>query len=318
MSKFFNKDSSDSESEDEKPFVFWKDKVGSHCKAPAAAVAGTARPKVSQPEEDQKPKSKKDAAVSRIQDQEKCVRNKLKNLDFVAVSSEFKLLLQLLEKHKSHMDRPPASYIKLLYDMDTKVRVAASDKQVLKTMWKKNASALQVLKKQVKSGIDNHKVLFDEYQKVANAKSESEGSSDSGDGEEESEEESEESDDSDSDERIVGRTLAGLPGTSWESAAAQVSGIDVVTRRHEVMRAGTRNVGWRQGGARAFSLSQRKEGCGLGKILLNSTKEAHSWHPSHLRTSKPNQFMLFASACDWDDDSESLCERKNYERKQVS
>jgi translation initiation factor 3 subunit C len=193
-SKFFNKDSSGSESEDEKPAPAAV--PAAFAKAPAASNV-SAKPKVSQPEEDQKPKSKKDAAVSQIQDQEKCVRNKLKNLDWDAVSSEFKLLLQLVEKHKTQMDRPPPSYIKLLYDLDTKVRVAASDKQALKTMSKKNASALQVLKKQVKSGTDNHKDLFDEYAK-APAKSESEGSSDSDDSddsEEESEEESEESDD---------------------------------------------------------------------------------------------------------------------------
>ncbi len=193
-SKFFNKDSSGSESEDEKPAPAVP---AAFAKAPVAASAGYSKPKVSQPEEDQKPKSKRDAAVSQIQDQEKCVRNKLKNLDWDAVSSEFKLLLQLVERHKTQMDRPPATYIKLLYDLDTKVRVAASDKQALKTMSKKNASALQVLKKQVKTGTDNHKDLFDEYSN-APAKSESEDSNDSEDSDEESEEESdEESEDSD-------------------------------------------------------------------------------------------------------------------------
>ena len=194
-SKFFNKDSSGSESEDEKPAP---PVPAAFAKAPAASSGGAARPKISQPEEDQKPKSKKDAAVSQIQDQEKCVRNKLKNQDWDAVSSEFKLLLQLVEKHKTQMDRPPATYIRLLYDLDTKVRVAASDKQALKTMSKKNASALQVLKKQVKTGADNHKDLFDEYSK-APAKSESEGSSDSDDNEDSEEESEEESEDSEED-----------------------------------------------------------------------------------------------------------------------
>ena len=187
---------SSSESEDDKaplpvPAAF-------ALKAPAASSGGAAKPKVSQPEEDQKPKSKKDAAVNQIQDQDKCVRNKLKNQDWDAVSSEFKLLLQLVEKHKTQMDRPPQTYIRLLYDLDTKVRAAASDKQALKTMSKKNASALQVLKKQVKLGVDNHRDLFDEYSK-APAQSESEDSSDSDDSEEEeeSEEESEEEEDSD-------------------------------------------------------------------------------------------------------------------------
>jgi translation initiation factor 3 subunit C len=194
-SKFFNKDSSGSESEDEKPAL---PVPSAFAKAPAASSGGAAKPKVSQPEEDQKPKSKKDAAVSQIQEQEKCVRNKLKNQDWDAVSSEFKLLLQLVEKHKTQMDRPPATYIRLLYDLDTKVRVAASDKQALKTMSKKNASGLQVLKKQVKTGADNHKDLFDEYSQNP-AKSESEGSSDSDDSEESEEESDEESESSEDD-----------------------------------------------------------------------------------------------------------------------
>jgi translation initiation factor 3 subunit C len=58
---------------------------------------------------------------------------------------------------------------------------------------------LQVLKKQIKTGTDNHKDLFDEYSK-APAKSESEGSSDSDDSEEESEEESDEEDSGESDD----------------------------------------------------------------------------------------------------------------------
>jgi len=54
------------------------------------------------------------------------------------------------------------------------------------------------------------------------------------------------------------------------------------------------------------------------KVQRQTAQKAHSWQPSHLVTSNSHHIVPFASACDWDDDSESHYERMNYERKQVS
>ena len=59
----------------------------------------------------------------------------------------------------------PGSFVELLDDLDTELRVTACDKKSFRAMSKSNAGAFQVLKSQVKTALENHRDIIDECKK---------------------------------------------------------------------------------------------------------------------------------------------------------
>lgn len=126
--------------------------------ATEAAVKST---RVGTPQEDRD----RNAILSRIQDQELCVRSKMQNLQWQDVRREFDSLLRLVDE-LGMIVCLPASYIKLLDDLDTKLRVTECDKKSFRAMSKPNAGAFQALKTQVQTALkpfslDNHRDIID-------------------------------------------------------------------------------------------------------------------------------------------------------------
>ncbi len=100
------------------------------------------------PQEDRE----RNATLIRIQDQELCVRSEMQNLQWQDVRREFDSLLRLVDELGMTVCLP-ASYVKLLDDLDTKLRVIECDKKSFRGMSKPNAGAFQVLKTQVKTAL---------------------------------------------------------------------------------------------------------------------------------------------------------------------
>ncbi len=97
------------------------------------------------------------AALNRIQDQLLCVRNELQNLHWQDVCREFESLVRLVDEIGIQIECLPPSYIELLDDLDTMLRVTPCDKKSLKAMSKPNAVAFQELKTQVKAALETAK-----------------------------------------------------------------------------------------------------------------------------------------------------------------
>jgi hypothetical protein len=107
------------------------------------------------------------AALNRIQDQQLRVRNEMENSQWKDVGREFELLLRLVDELGIRFRRQLASYVKLLDDLDTELRVTVCDKKSIRAMGKSNAGAFQVLKSQVETALENHRDIIDECKEEA-------------------------------------------------------------------------------------------------------------------------------------------------------
>jgi hypothetical protein len=96
---------------------------------------------------------KMNAALNQIQDQLLRVRNELQDLHWQDVCREFESLVRLADEIEIQFDCLPDSYIELLDDLDTKLRVTSCDKKLLKAMCKPNAVAFQGLQAQVETAL---------------------------------------------------------------------------------------------------------------------------------------------------------------------